>query len=86
MLFLYLKMLFAIFSLKNTTTVLLALTAHQALDRVGIHGLDMNFMNSSSEYFVNLSIPASETVIIRKNASCGSVSPSTTDCRNQLQK
>jgi hypothetical protein len=45
-------------------------TRHQlSLDGVGFHGLDVESLNSSSDYFVYLSIPASETMLHQKRMS-----------------
>jgi hypothetical protein len=63
-------------------------TRHQlSLDGVGLRVLDVNSVNSSSDYFVYLCIPGSESMLHqKKNGNCGLISPSMTDCRNQLQK
>jgi hypothetical protein len=59
-----------IVSLKNRgTTTLLALmhTRHQlSLDGAGFRGLEMDSVDFSSDYFVSMCIPASETTLHRK--------------------
>jgi hypothetical protein len=49
--------------------------------------MEQDFMgvNSSQDYFAYLRIPASETML-HQNINCGLISPSMTDCRNQLQE
>jgi hypothetical protein len=58
-------------SLKNTgPTILLALTAYQKPTFTGwSRTLDMDSVNSSSDYFVYLRIPASETMLQQKRMS-----------------
>jgi hypothetical protein len=62
-----------IVSLKNTDpTTGLALTAPRhkpSLDGAGLRGLDMDSVNSSSNYFAYLCIPASETTFLQKRMS-----------------
>jgi hypothetical protein len=42
-------------------------TSHQlSLDGARLHGLDVDSVNSSSDYFVYLCIPASETMLHQK--------------------
>jgi hypothetical protein len=59
--------------LRNTgPTILLALkhTRHQlSLDGAGLHGLDVDSVNSSSDYFAYLYIPASETMLHQRRMS-----------------
>jgi hypothetical protein len=56
-----------IVSLRNTgATILLVLKANQtqfSLDGAGLHGLDVDSVNSSSDYFANLCIPGSDTTL-----------------------
>jgi hypothetical protein len=58
---------------KNTgTTILLALTAHQTptiTNEMGLSGLDVDSVNSSSSYFAYLCIRASETMLRQKRMS-----------------
>jgi hypothetical protein len=62
-----------IVSLNNTdTTIRLALAAHQTQtfpERSGLRGLDVDCVNSSSDYFAYLCIPASETTRHQKRMS-----------------
>jgi hypothetical protein len=62
-----------IVSLKNTgTAILLALAAHQTtllLDGAGFHGLDVDCVNFSTDYFAHLCIPANETTLHHKRMS-----------------
>jgi hypothetical protein len=45
-------------------------TRHQlSLDGEGLHGLDMDFVNFSRDYFAYLYIPASETTRYQKRTS-----------------
>jgi hypothetical protein len=73
MLFLYKQISLAIVLLKNTgPTILLALkhTRHQlTLDGAGLRGLDVDSVNSSSDYFEYLCIPGSETTLHQKRMS-----------------
>lgn len=53
-------------------TIRLALTAHQtptSLGGAGLHGLDVDSVNFSCDYFVYLHIPANETTLHRKRMS-----------------
>jgi hypothetical protein len=57
---------------KNTRTTILALkhTRHQlSLDGTGLRELDVDSVNSSSDYFAYLCIPASETTLHQKRIS-----------------
>jgi hypothetical protein len=59
-----------LFPLKTTgTTILLALTVQQQQHSLGgaeFRGLDVDYVNSSSYYFVYLCIPARESMLHQK--------------------
>jgi hypothetical protein len=56
-----------IVSLKNTgPTILLAHQTSISLAGAGLHGLDVDSVNSSSDYFAYLCSPASETTFHQK--------------------
>jgi hypothetical protein len=77
-------------SLKNVQQFILYLQhiRHQlSLDGPGLLGLDVDCVNSSSYFFRVLMYPCKwNHSSSEKNDNCGSISPSTIDCRNQLQK
>jgi hypothetical protein len=57
-----------------------------SISNTNFHWMEQDFVEQnpvkfSSDYFAYLCIPAS----LKKNVICGSISPSTTNCRNQLQ-
>jgi hypothetical protein len=57
---------------KNTGTTIPILTAHQTpafTGWSGIRGLDVDYVDSSSDYFAYLGIPASETTLQQKRMS-----------------
>jgi hypothetical protein len=60
-------------SLKNTGPVILVLKRVAVTNfhwmELGLHGLDVDSVNSSSDYFAYLCIPSSETMLRQKRMS-----------------
>jgi hypothetical protein len=78
--------------LKNTSpTILLSLTVYQiqlSMDGAGLRGLDVDSVNSCSDYFAYLCIPASETKLHQNRMSTADQShhqqqTAETSCKNE---
>jgi hypothetical protein len=89
MTFTYLLQLVVLLKITGPTIVACTATRHQlSLYGAGLHRLDVDSVNSSSDYFAYLCVPVSETTLQQKRRSIGyqfhlQWQTVETDCKNE---